>query len=76
MMVVMGSAGDTQIVPLDIFFVFGLSVACGTMITLLKILKSGGKKERKATAEETWMIQELHSSMEKLKDRIESIETT
>jgi len=35
MMVVMGSAADTQIVTLDIFFVFGLSIACGTMITLV-----------------------------------------
>jgi phage shock protein B len=45
------------------------------MIKLVKILKGGGKKERKATAEETRMIQELHSSMETLEDRIESLET-
>jgi phage shock protein B len=75
MMVVMGSAGATGIVALVIFFVIGLPVVCVTMIKLVKILKGGGKKERKATAEETRMIQELHSSMETLEDRIESLET-
>jgi uncharacterized paraquat-inducible protein A len=57
MMVVMGSAGATGIVALVIFFVIGLPVVCVTMIKLVKILKGGGKKERKATAEETRMIQ-------------------
>jgi|AP95_1055475.scaffolds.fasta_scaffold12574_4 phage shock protein B len=60
---------------LFLFCAIGFPVACWTIIKVVKILKGGGKKERKATAEETKMIQELHSSMEKLEDRIESLET-
>jgi phage shock protein B len=75
MMVTMGSADASWIVVLVLFIAIGFPVACWTVIRLVTILKGGGKKERKATAEETRMIQELHSSMEKLEDRIESLET-
>ncbi len=67
--------GGGEIVALVFFFIFGLPVVCGTMIVLVRILKGGGKKARKATAEETRAIQILHADMEKLEDRIESLET-
>jgi hypothetical protein len=58
----MGSPDDARIVPLFFFFGFGFLVTCWKIIKLVKILKGGRKKERKATTEETWMIQELHQS--------------
>jgi|TARA_B110000196_G_scaffold273072_1_gene249327 hypothetical protein len=53
----MGSPDDARIVPLFFFFGFGFLVTCWKIIKLVKILKGGRKKERKATTEETRMIQ-------------------
>jgi hypothetical protein len=57
-------------VALVFFFAIGFPVACWTIIKLVKILKGCGKKERKATAEETRMIQELHSNRRNWKIRL------
>ncbi len=74
MIEMLGMSGAFEIVALVFFFAIGLPVICGTLIAMVKILKVGGRKERKTTADETRVIQDLHADMEKLENRIESLE--
>ena len=57
-----------------VFIVIGLPVICCTLVTLIRMFSGGGRAQCEATREETRMIQEIHASMEKLEDRIESLE--
>jgi phage shock protein B len=54
----------------------GLPIICVTILCLVRILKGGGSKKQQALdAEEARLIQEIHSDMTRLENRIESIET-
>ena len=57
-----------------VFIVIGLPVICCTLVTLIRMFSGGGRTQREATREETRMMQELHATMEKIEDRIESLE--
>lgn len=61
---------------LIILIVVGLPVICGTIIILAAMLRKGHVRDRDASnAEDARIIQEMHQNLNKLEERIESIET-
>ena len=62
-------------IPIGVVFILvGLPIICLTLVTLVRMFSGGGSIQREALKEETRMIQEIHAAMEKLEDRIESLE--
>jgi hypothetical protein len=67
---------DQALPIIIVFIVIGIPVICGTLITLVKILRSTpGAKDGKASAEEARLIQEMNRSLNDLEERIETLET-
>ena len=65
----------SAMIPVGIVFILvGLPIICLTLVTLMRMFSGGGRIQREALREETRMIQEIHAGMEKLEDRIESLE--
>ena len=64
---------DTAIA--SVFIIIGLPVICVTIITVAKILKGHSPQNSAPTAEQTRLIQEMHQTLGKLEQRIESLET-
>ena len=58
-----------------IMIMFGLPVLCLTAIIIAALLAHGKRSRRADDPEETRMIQEMHRGIEKLEQRIESLET-
>lgn len=70
--------GPEIIVPVVfIVVVIGLPILGAFMLALAKILKSGGKSSRGGLSEteETRLIQDIHRSLSKLEERIDTLET-
>jgi phage shock protein B len=67
-------------------FIIGLSIGGAILliatlgliiIGIIKVSKTGGlsKKEKKANADETKMIQDIYNGLSKMEERIEALET-
>ncbi len=68
---------DTLVPIVVVFIVIGLPVIGVFMLALAKILKGDGKSSRGGLSEteETRLIQDIHRSLSKLEERIDTLET-
>lgn len=53
----------------------GLAILGAVFLLGFKIVKSGGEKGREAVGEEARLAQELYQGLERLEERVESLET-
>jgi phage shock protein B len=60
---------------LIVLIVIGLPIICGTIILLVLLARRGGRSKEKIHVNEARLIQELHQGLNRLENRIESLET-
>ncbi len=68
---------DTGTVAIIMIFAIPLvAIIGGLAVEALKVVRQGdGKAGRKASAEETRMVQQMHEMVVKMEERIEALET-